>query len=92
MELMLFTCARSVHINTDRKVLNRDFPKLTSLSFSLRPSVLRHVMYTIVDRYDNERETWSKSSLDLVPSCASLLASTSYQCVHLKKLVKCLLV
>jgi hypothetical protein len=41
--------------------LNRDFPKLTSLSFSLRPSVLRHVMYTIVDRYDNERETWSKS-------------------------------
>jgi hypothetical protein len=31
--------------------LNRDFPKLTSLSFSLRPSVLRHVMYTIVDRY-----------------------------------------
>ena len=38
------------------------FPKLTSLSFSLRPSVLRHVMYTIVDRYDNERETWSKSN------------------------------
>jgi hypothetical protein len=32
-------------------VLNRDFPKLTSLSFSLRPSALRHVMYTIVDRY-----------------------------------------
>jgi hypothetical protein len=31
--------------------LNRDFPKLTSLSFSLRPSVLRRVMYTIVDRY-----------------------------------------
>jgi hypothetical protein len=58
---MLFTCARSIHINTDRKqlkqvlhfgsVLNRDFPKLTSLSFSLRPSILRHVMYTIVDRY-----------------------------------------
>jgi hypothetical protein len=44
--------------------LNRDFPKLTSLSFSLRPSVLRHVMYTIVDRYDNERETWSKSTLN----------------------------
>jgi hypothetical protein len=41
--------------------LNRDFLKLTSLSFSLRLSVLRHVMYTIVDRYDNERETWSKS-------------------------------
>jgi hypothetical protein len=32
-------------------VLNRDFPKLTSLSFSLRLSVLRHVMDTIVDRY-----------------------------------------
>ena len=29
--------------------------------FGFRPSVLRHVMYTIVDRYDNERETWSKS-------------------------------
>jgi hypothetical protein len=27
--------------------------------------VLRHVMYTIVDRYDNERETWSKSNLQL---------------------------
>jgi hypothetical protein len=47
-------------------VLNRDFPKFTSLSFSLRPSVLRHVMYTIVDRYDNERETWSKSSIGAV--------------------------
>jgi hypothetical protein len=43
------------------------FPKLTSLSFSLRPSVLRHVMYTIVDGYDNERETWSKSN-DLTAS------------------------
>ena len=69
---MLFTCARSIHINTDRKQLKQvlhfrlsfepSFPKLTSLSFSLRPSVLRHVMYTIVDRYYmNERETWSKS-------------------------------
>ena len=72
MELCYLHCARSIHINTDRKqlkqvlhVLNRDFPKLTSLSFSLRPSVLRHVMYTIVDRYDNERETWSKSSTQL---------------------------
>ena len=27
---------------------------------------LRHVMYTIVDRYDNERETWSKSRKYLV--------------------------
>jgi hypothetical protein len=25
--------------------------------------VLRHVMHTIVDRYDNEREIWSKSSV-----------------------------
>ena len=75
MELMLFTCARSIHINTDRKELKQvfhfrfsfepSFPKLTSLSFSLRPSVLRHVMYTIVDRYDNERETWSKSRATL---------------------------
>jgi hypothetical protein len=42
------------------------FPKLTSLTFSLRPSILRHVMYTIVDRYDNERETWSKSKLEAI--------------------------
>jgi hypothetical protein len=49
-------------------VLNRDFPKLTSLSFSLRLSVLRYVMYTIVDRYDNERETWSKS-IKMAASC-----------------------
>ena len=58
---MLFTCARSIHINIERKELKQvlhfrfsfepSFPKLTSLSFSLRPSVLRHVMYTIVDRY-----------------------------------------
>ena len=47
------------------------FPKLTSLSFSLRPSVLRHVMYTIVDRYDNERETWSKSILRPAPKSPS---------------------
>jgi hypothetical protein len=38
-----------------------------SWQVSLRPSVLRHVMYTIVDQYrdtiyDNERETWSKST------------------------------
>ena len=75
MELMLFTCARSIHINNDRKELKQvlhfrfsfelSFPKLTSLSFSLRPSVLRHVMYTIVDRYDNERESWSKSNLQV---------------------------
>ena len=38
------------------------FP-LTSLSFTLRLSVLRHVIYTIVDGYDNERETWSKSNI-----------------------------
>jgi hypothetical protein len=38
------------------------FSEVDKLSFSLRPSVLRHVMYTIVDRYDNERETWSKST------------------------------
>jgi hypothetical protein len=80
---MLFTCPRSIHINTDRKelkqvlhfrgsVLNRDFPKLTSISFSLRPSVLRHVMYTIVGRYDNEREPWSKSRVTLASQLGGL--------------------
>jgi hypothetical protein len=59
----LLHCARSIHINTDRKQLKQVLavlhfrfsfePKflLKSLSFSLRPSVLRHAMYTIVDRY-----------------------------------------
>jgi hypothetical protein len=59
-------------------VLNRDFPKLTSLSFSLRPSVLRHVMYTIVDRYDNERETWNKSNFQLARCGHSKLLNTAF--------------
>jgi hypothetical protein len=70
-------------------VLNRDFPKLTSLSFSLRPSVLRHVMYTIVDRYVNERETWSKSTLveelDAATCRASLrkvVAGSTFSAIH----------
>ena len=91
MKLMLFTlCYRSIHINTDRKQLKQvlhfqssfepSFPKLTSLSFSLRPSVLRHVMYTIVDRYDNERETWSKSddTLSLAKFCETNFYETSF--------------
>jgi hypothetical protein len=37
------------------------FSEVDKSLFLAPPSVLRHVMYTIVDRYDNERETWSKS-------------------------------
>ena len=56
--------ARSIYINTDRKQLKQvlhfwfsfeprfsEVDKSLFQSFSLRPSVLRHVMYTIVDRY-----------------------------------------
>ena len=50
-------------ISVQNKTVSGDFPKLTSLSFSPRLSAERHVMYTIVDRYDIERETWSKSTL-----------------------------
>jgi hypothetical protein len=41
------------------------FPEVDKSLFlapPLRTTLVRHVMYTIVDRYDNERETWSKSS------------------------------
>jgi hypothetical protein len=67
---MLFTCARSIHINTDRKqlkqvlhfnyfgsVLNRDFPKLTSLFLAppLRTTSC-NVHYSGPILYDNERD------------------------------------
>jgi hypothetical protein len=55
-------------------VLTRDFPKLTSLSFSLRPSLLRHVMYTIVDRYYmtmKERLAMGSASRMTLPNTAS---------------------
>jgi hypothetical protein len=49
---MLFTCARSIHINTDRKELKQ----VLHFRFSFEPRVSeddksRHVMYTVVDRY-----------------------------------------
>ena len=87
---MLFTCARSIHINTDRKQLKQvlhfrfsfepSFPKLTSLSFSLRPSVLRHVMYTIVDRYYMTMKERLGASL-----CKMLLASLSKHSVQISR-------
>jgi hypothetical protein len=65
MELMLFTLCYINNINTERKQLKQVLhfrfsfeprfsevnKSLSGLSFSLRSSVLRHVMYTIVDRY-----------------------------------------
>jgi hypothetical protein len=53
-------------------------------SFSLRPSVLRHVMYTIVDRYDNERETWSKSmfNTESLPSNISYKSLKTYNFIE----------
>jgi hypothetical protein len=64
-------CARSIHINTDRKQLKQvlhfrfsfepSFPKLTSLSFSPRRTTSCNVHYSGPILYDDERETWSKS-------------------------------
>ena len=77
--LSVFICIDLAHVNNMSSIIVNDkernfrfsfeprFAEVDSLSFSLRPSVLRHVMYTIVDRYDNERETWSKSNAHVVP-------------------------
>jgi hypothetical protein len=45
------------------------FSEVDKSLFLAPPSVLRHVMYTIVDRYDNERETWSKSRANTLFHC-----------------------
>jgi hypothetical protein len=48
--------------------------------------VRRHVMYTIVDRYDNERETWSKLTCHkhylLVYSCLLIFLSREKNSYH----------
>jgi hypothetical protein len=59
------------------------FPEVDSLSFSLRLSVLRHVMYTIVDRYDNERETWSKSTVEVEALRLDMLILPCWTIAHL---------
>ena len=65
MELMLFTCAKSIHINTDRK----QFPEVDKSLFLAPPfrATSCNVHYSISILFDNERETWSKSSLLLEP-------------------------
>ena len=73
MELMLFTCARSIHINTDRKQLKQvlhfrfsfeprfsEVDKPLFLATPLRTTSC-NVHYSGPILYDNERETWSKS-------------------------------
>ena len=73
MELMLFTCARSIHINTDRKELKQVLhfrfsfePRFSEVdkSLFLAPPLRTtscNVHYSGPILYDNERETWSKS-------------------------------
>ena len=47
-----------------------------------------HVIYTIVDRYDNERETWSKSITPCLPtlvlSVQDVILELSYMQFELK--------
>ena len=78
MELMLFTCARSIHINTDRKELKQVLhfrfsfePRFSEVdkSLFLAPplrSTSCNVHYSGPILYDNERETWSKSNPYLI--------------------------
>ena len=75
MELMLFTCARSIHINTDRKELKQVLhfrfsfePRFSEVdkSLFLAPPLRTtscNVHYSGPILYDNERETWGKSTL-----------------------------
>ena len=77
MELMLFTCARSIHINTDRKQLKQVLhfrfsfePRFSEVDKSLFLGPPLHttscnVHYSGSILYDNERETWSKSKENL---------------------------
>ena len=75
MELMLFTCARSIHINTDRKELKQVLhfrfsvePRFSEVykSLFLAPPLRTtscNVHYSGSILYDNERDTWSKSTI-----------------------------
>ena len=73
MELMLFTWARSIHINTEGKQLKQVLhfrfsfePRFSEVdkSLFLAPPLRAtscNVHYSGSILYDNERETWSKS-------------------------------
>ena len=72
---MLFTCARSIHINTDGKELKQALhfrfsfePRFSEVdkSLFLAPPLRTtscNVHYSGPILFDNERETWSKSTL-----------------------------
>jgi hypothetical protein len=71
---MLFTCARSIHINTDRKELKQVLhfrfsfePRFSEVDSLFLAPPLRttscNVHYSGPILYDNERETWAKSKI-----------------------------
>ena len=78
---MLFTCARSIHINTDGKELKQVLhfrfsfePRFSEVdkSLFLAPPLRTtscNVHYSGPILYDNERETWSKSMGSKVSCC-----------------------
>jgi hypothetical protein len=75
MELCYLHCARSIHINTDRKQLKQILhfrfsfePRFSEVdkSLFLAPPLRAtscNVHYSGSIQYDNERETWSKSNV-----------------------------
>ena len=78
MELMLFTCARSIHINTDRKELKQVLhfrfsfePRFSEVdkSLFLAPPLRTtscNVHYSGPILYDKERETFLNLNLNLI--------------------------
>ena len=103
MELMLFTCARSIHINTDRKELKQVLhfrfsfePRFSEVdkSLFLAPPLRTtscNVHYSGSILYDNERETWNKSSFVLTAQTKNnrngleLMSNSSFNFRHLGK-------
>jgi hypothetical protein len=45
-----------------KEIEGKELRQVLHFRFSFEPRFSEVDMYTIVDRYDNERETWSKSS------------------------------
>ena len=91
MELVLFTCARSIHIlNTDRKELKQvmhfrfsfeprfsEVDKSLFLALPLRTTSC-NVHYSGPILYDNERETWGKSRPFVTPDEGLSLETSPY--------------
>jgi hypothetical protein len=87
MELMLFTCARSIHINTDRKelkqVLHFRFKTEVDKSLFLAPPLRTtscNVHYSGPILYDNERETWSKSICNMATCAVNIIHFNNFEC------------